>query len=264
MRLDKKQIQTLSRMGIPVWQSRYSQREAPEDAEELEVALPQAIGDEAELEVVLPPAKGDEAELEVALPQAVETHEDEKLWQTLQQEVKNCQRCSLCKSRTQTVFGVGDKNARWMFIGEAPGADEDRLGEPFVGKAGQLLTAMIGALRLTRSQVYIANILKCRPPRNRDPAAEEVECCEPYLQKQLEFIRPKVIVALGRIAAQNLLKRDERIGAMRGRRFYYGESEIPVVVTYHPAYLLRTPRDKRKVWQDLCLAESILREAETA
>ena len=181
-------------------------------------------------------------------------------WETLQKRVAACTRCDLHKSRTQTVFGTGDPGADWLVIGEAPGAEEDRQGKPFVGRAGSLLNAMLEAIGLDRDRVYIANILKCRPPNNRDPRPAEVSECEPYLQQQIGLIRPKIILALGRIAAQNLLRIEIPIGRMRGQRYEYGETNIPVVVTYHPAYLLRSPREKRKSWQDLQLAMKIYRE----
>ncbi len=145
-------------------------------------------------------------------------------------------------------------------IGEAPGAEEDRRGEPFVGRAGQLLDAMLAAIDLDRSRAYIANILKCRPPNNRDPLVNEVACCEPYLQQQIALIQPRLILVVGRIAAQNLLKTDEPLARLRGRVHRYGERQIPLIVTYHPAYLLRTPGDKRKAWEDLQLAVRIYRE----
>jgi DNA polymerase len=178
-------------------------------------------------------------------------------WPQLQAQVAGCARCELSGNRTQTVFGVGDPAADWMIVGEAPGAEEDRQGEPFVGRAGQLLNAILRAVGLHREQVFIANILKCRPPQNRDPKNEEVERCMPYLQRQVELVRPKLIVALGRVAAQNLLGSSEAIGRMRGRVHVFGAAEIPVIVTYHPAYLLRSPLEKRKVWQDMQMALSV-------
>ncbi|MCC6202117.1 MAG: uracil-DNA glycosylase [Gammaproteobacteria bacterium] len=178
-------------------------------------------------------------------------------WDELAALVAGCERCELHRGRTQTVFGVGNRAARWMVIGEAPGAEEDKRGEPFVGRAGQLLDAMLAAIGLDRQQVYIANILKCRPPNNRDPRPEEVTCCAPYLQRQIELVAPELILAVGRIAAQNLLQVDTPIGRMRGQLFEYGPRRIPVIVTYHPAYLLRSPREKRKVWQDLLRARQL-------
>ena len=170
-----------------------------------------------------------------------------------------CTACSLHETRTQTVFGIGNPNADWLIIGEAPGADEDRQGEPFVGRAGQLLNAMLLAIGLQREQVFIANILKCRPPNNRDPKPEEVQACEHFLKSQIALINPKIILCVGRVAAQNLLKVDTPIGKMRGQRYPYPGTQIPVLVTYHPAYLLRSPREKRKVWEDLKMAVSIYR-----
>jgi DNA polymerase len=181
-------------------------------------------------------------------------------WEMLQAEVAACTACELHKTRTQTVFGVGNRNAQWLIVGEAPGAEEDRQGEPFVGRAGQLLNAMLLAIGLQREQVYIANILKCRPPNNRDPRPEEVACCEPFLKRQVALLKPRIILAVGRIAAQNLLKTDTRIGALRGKRYTYADTGIPVVVTYHPAYLLRSPKEKRKAWQDLLYARKVLGE----
>jgi uracil-DNA glycosylase family 4 len=180
-------------------------------------------------------------------------------WPALQSRVASCTRCGLHRTRTQTVFGVGSQTADWLFIGEAPGRDEDAQGEPFVGRAGQLLNNMLRAIGFSREQVYIANILKCQPPRNRDPKPEEARTCEPYLQRQIAMLRPKVIVALGRIAAQNLLHTDMPIGRMRGRQYTYADTGIPVRVTYHPAYLLRSPVEKRKAWQDLLLAQKMVK-----
>jgi DNA polymerase len=175
-------------------------------------------------------------------------------WPALQQAVSECTQCTeLVANRSQTVFGVGNQQADWMIIGEAPGADEDKQGEPFVGKAGQLLNAMLAAIGLKRQQVYIANVLKCRPPNNRDPQPGEAAACEAFLKRQIELVQPKVILVVGRIAAQNLLKVETPIGKLRGSVHRYGGT-IPVVVTYHPAYLLRSPSEKRKSWADLCLA----------
>jgi len=168
--------------------------------------------------------------------------------------VSDCSLCDLHRSRTQTVFGIGHPAAKWLIIGEAPGADEDRLGEPFVGRAGQLLTSMLRAMGLAREEVFIANILKCRPPNNRDPQANEVAHCSTYLRQQIELIQPKIILVVGRIAAQSLLNVDTPIGKMRGQKFSYQDTDIPVVATYHPAYLLRSPQQKRSAWQDLKFA----------
>ncbi|MDR5779191.1 uracil-DNA glycosylase [Caballeronia sp. LZ065] len=184
-------------------------------------------------------------------------------WDTLADRVSNCQRCRLCERRTNTVFGVGDREADWMLIGEAPGENEDKQGEPFVGQAGKLLDNMLRALTLSRvSNVYIANVIKCRPPGNRNPEPDEVARCEPYLQRQVALVKPKVIVAMGRFAAQSLLKSDASIASLRGRvQAYQG---VPVIVTYHPAYLLRSLQDKSKAWADLCLARATHRDALTA
>jgi DNA polymerase len=182
-------------------------------------------------------------------------------WGSLKAEVSGCIACELHKSRTQTVFGVGDRQAAWMIIGEAPGADEDRLGEPFLGRAGKLLDAMLQALGLHREKVFIANILKCRPPKNRDPSTQEADCCQPYLKRQISLINPRIILAVGRIAAQNLLQTDLPVGKLRSRVHRLSDMEIPVVVSYHPAYLLRSPREKRKAWDDLQLAQRIVSHA---
>lgn len=177
-------------------------------------------------------------------------------WEGLEKKVVNCKFCELHGSRTNVVFGVGDKNADLMVIGEAPGADEDRQGEPFVGRAGQLLNAMLLAIGLKRERVFIANILKCRPPGNRDPHPVEASRCEPYLRRQIVLVRPKVILTVGRVAAQNLLKTEEAVGRLRGRKLYF--DSVPTIVTYHPAYLLRKPQEKARAWQDLQRAVRIL------
>ncbi len=181
-------------------------------------------------------------------------------WERLQADVASCTRCELHTQRTQTVFGVGNRSADWMVIGEAPGAEEDRQGEPFVGRAGKLLDAMLRATGRSRDQVFIANILKCRPPNNRDPHNEEVAQCRDYLQAQIDLLQPRVILAVGRIAAQSLLQTESNLGRLRGKVHAYSSSagEIPVVVTYHPAYLLRSPAEKRKAWEDLRLAMQTL------
>jgi len=186
--------------------------------------------------------------------------DEDETWGELRQRVANCQQCELHRGRKQTVFGVGDHNSDWLIIGEAPGAEEDRQGEPFVGRAGKLLNSMLLACGLQREQVFIANILKCRPPNNRDPKAEEVAACSSYLREQIDLIQPKIILAVGRIAAQNLLQTETPIGKMRGQKYEYADTGIPVVVTYHPAYLLRSPREKRKAWQDLQLAMRVYKK----
>ena len=190
-------------------------------------------------------------------------------WEALRAAVAGCQACGLCQSRKNTVFGVGDTQARWLVVGEAPGENEDLQGEPFVGQAGQLLDNMLKAIGLNRqatgeASVYIANVLKCRPPANRNPGPEEVLQCEPYLRRQVELLQPQIILALGRFAAQSLLQASVPdvagipLGKLRGQVYRYGG--VPVIVSYHPAYLLRTPQDKAKAWADLCLARGLLRD----
>jgi DNA polymerase len=178
-------------------------------------------------------------------------------WPELRARVAACTRCTLCNTRTQTVFGVGNPEADWLIVGEAPGAEEDRQGEPFVGRAGQLLNSMLRAIGLAREQVYIANILKCRPPGNRDPTAGEAAECLPYLEQQIALLRPRVLLAVGRIAAQNLLRTEVTLGRLRQQVHRFGHSQVPLIVTYHPAYLLRTPTDKRKAWEDLKFAREV-------
>jgi uracil-DNA glycosylase len=174
-------------------------------------------------------------------------------WPELKQQVRECTVCKLRAGCAQTVFGVGDEKAHWLFVGEGPGADEDALGEPFVGQAGKLLDNMLMAIKLKRGKnVYIANIVKCRPPGNRTPEADEIAACLPYLERQIALIQPKVIVALGKVASNALLGKDATIASLRGKLHDY--RGIPLIVTYHPAYLLRTPSEKAKAWHDLCLA----------
>ena len=186
-------------------------------------------------------------------------------WDALREAVSGCQACGLCRSRRHTVFGVGHPQARWMLVGEAPGEQEDLRGEPFVGKAGQLLDNMLRSVGLTRAdapaeqQVYIANVLKCRPPANRNPEPAEVAQCEPFLKRQVELVAPKLILAMGRFAVQSLLGSQEPIGRLRGKLHQY--HGVPLVVTYHPAYLLRNPLDKSRAWEDLCLAAEVIEAA---
>lgn len=218
-------------MGITVWEARAGGS-----------ATPPAVAPGPEL-----PA--DQPESPAAEPQLA--------WTDLEQQVRGCTRCALAAGRTQAVFGVGARDAHWMFIGEGPGADEDRQGEPFVGRAGRLLNEMLRAVGLLRADVYIANIVKCRPPGNREPLPEEARACEPYLRRQIELVSPRLLVALGRVAAQNLLSTQTNLGALRGKVLHYGVQRTPVVVTYHPAYLLRNPLDKRKAWRDLLFARRV-------
>jgi DNA polymerase len=242
----------LKAMGLIIWQRR----------------LPPDAGGEEESQEDLQDARLHDPEIIVARPDSIdeappvrEASKGMELdWQGLQQTVKACRACALRGGCTQTVFGVGNHQAELLVIGEAPGADEDRQGEPFVGRAGQLLNAMLLAIGYKREAVYIANIVKCRPPNNRDPSAEEALSCEPYLLRQIELIKPKVILSVGRISAQNLLKSDIAVGKLRGRIHHFSSQGIPLVVTYHPAYLLRSPEQKAKAWQDLLLALSVVRE----
>jgi DNA polymerase len=183
-------------------------------------------------------------------------------WQALQAEVAGCTKCGLATTRTRTVFGVGNAQADWLVIGEAPGAEEDRQGKPFVGAAGKLLDSMLLAIDLSRDRnVFVANMLKCRPPNNRDPRPGEVDACLPYLMRQIAAIKPKLILTVGRIAAQNLLATDAPLARLRGRVHRFGPLSTPLIVTYHPAYLLRTPADKRKAWEDLKFARDYFKNS---
>jgi DNA polymerase len=210
------------------------------------------------------PAASSPAGATPAVMMQIATDEDPATldWDALSARVAACTRCELHSTRTQAVFGVGSRTARWMFIGEAPGAEEDKQGEPFVGRAGQLLTSMLKALGLRREDVYIANVLKCRPPGNRDPRPEEARACRAYLDRQIELVSPTLIVAVGRIAAQNLLGTDSALARLRGRVHALGERRWPLLVTYHPAYLLRSPGEKRKAWQDLLFARRVFGQLE--
>jgi uracil-DNA glycosylase len=242
MSIDTRRKKILGEMGVEVWQRRGVDEspEAPVDA------------------IVPPPAAaavrqgtGIEEQTNVAR-RAVHSNPDHACrvaamdWGELQAIVKDCTRCGLAQTRTQTVFGIGNRKAEWLIVGEAPGADEDRQGEPFVGRAG-----------LAREQVFICNILKCRPPGNRDPKPEEEQACRDYLERQIRLVKPKIILAVGRIAAQNLMRVDTPIGKMRGQKYTYQDTGIPVVITYHPAYLLRSPLEKRKAWGDLQYAKKV-------
>ncbi len=202
-----------------------------------------------------PQASDDEGLLHAEAPAMPAKPRDDSVggmdWTSLERAVASCRACALCETRNKTVFGVGERQAHLMVIGEAPGADEDRQGEPFVGRAGQLLDRMLAAIGLARDQVFIANILKCRPPGNRDPRPEEALRCEPFLLRQIELVRPRVLLAVGRISAQHLLKSDDPVGRLRGRWFEFGPARIPLRVTYHPSYLLRASEQKGKAWHDL-------------
>lgn len=177
-------------------------------------------------------------------------------WDSLKQQVAQCRACGLSQARTQTVFGVGNRLADLMIIGEAPGFYEDKQGEPFVGRAGQLLNAMLESIGLDRSSVYIANVLKCRPPENRDPLPEEVDLCTPFLEKQIQLVNPKLLLAVGRIAGNYLVKSQLSLGQLRGKIHHF--NNIPLIITYHPAYLLRNPKDKGKAFGDLLKAQGFM------
>ena len=233
--------QYLEALGVDLWKPR------------TDVALSPALA--------VPPALVEPPALALAAPAAIEPHApvappapqpfDETAWDTLRSQVSGCTRCELSQTRTQTVFGVGNRRAELMVIGEAPGADEDRQGEPFVGRAGQLLNSMLRAIGHSRETLYIANVLKCRPPGNREPKPGEVSCCLPYLTQQVDMIQPRLLVAVGRVAGQNLLGTDTPLARLRGQVHRFGARAIPLIVTYHPAYLLRSPTEKRKSWVDL-------------
>ncbi|EIC21922.1 uracil-DNA glycosylase [Thiorhodovibrio frisius] len=184
-------------------------------------------------------------------------------WPTLETEVSQCRRCGLCERRSQTVFGVGNRQARLMLIGEAPGEDEDRQGEPFVGRAGQLLTRMLAAIDLPREQVYIGNIIKCRPPGNRDPLPEETAICRAFIERQIALVAPQLLLCLGRISAQALLQTGDALWRLRGRWHSFGPERIPLLVTYHPSYYLRTPAEKARGWEDLQQVARRLRDLYT-
>jgi DNA polymerase len=275
-----RRLRYLQAIDIPVWVRRHgapaAEIFAPAMAEAPAMPAPIATLPPAD-SVATPPIEAEPAQtvmLAVAeaaaapLPPAAEEAEEQPLepmaallrplaglgWDELESRVRGCTACELCQSRTQTVFGVGDRKAAWMVVGEAPGQDEDAQGEPFVGRAGQLLNLMLQAVGLRREQVYIANVLKCRPPANRNPSPQEIAQCSGFLHRQIELVQPRLLLAAGRFAIQEVLGREAgTIGDLRGRVHFYRE-RIPLVVTYHPAYLLRRPSEKAKVWQDLQLA----------
>ena len=251
--------QYLEAMGIPVWVRRDAT--GPEPAAGDVQSVGASDRESAAGEIRLADAGRTVSEEAVRTAGASNTPENKLAidWNELQEAVRICTKCALHRGRTQTVFGVGSRTADLLIIGEAPGAEEDRRGEPFVGRAGQLLNAMLAAIHLAREDVYIANILKCRPPNNRDPKSDEAATCTPYLQRQIDLLQPRVILALGRIAAQWLLQSDAPIGRLRGRTFEYGAGATPLVVSYHPAYLLRSPLAKSKSWEDLKLVTRLLR-----
>ena len=243
----------LRELGLgPVWRLRAAPDEAQSAAPAAEPAAPAVERAAMSAPVATPSnaaASGDERTAAIATMG----------WDELRTAASACRACPLCEQRKQAVLGVGDVNADWLFVGEGPGAEEDERGEPFVGQAGKLLDAMLAAIDLKRGDnVYIANTVKCRPPGNRTPEPEETAACWPFLARQIALVRPKLIVALGRPAAQTLLQTEVKIGAARGRVFEH--NGIPVIVTYHPAYLLRNLPDKAKAWEDLCFMRKTLRE----
>ncbi len=262
MPMDPRRAGILREMGLaPLWCLRGGKEEAsplarPVAADEAPTSMPH--GPEPAVSMPPPPLRQTPPPRPsplaiVAAPVPVSAEVAGMDWGSLQQAVVDCKACNLCQKRRQSVFGVGDRQADWLFVGEGPGADEDEQGEPFVGQAGKLLDAMLAAIHLRRGEdVYIANTVKCRPPGNRTPEGEEITACFPFLARQIELLRPRLIVALGRPAAQTLLNADVKIADARGRVHDY--RGIPVIVTYHPAYLLRNLADKSKSWEDLCFA----------
>lgn len=253
-------LQYLEAMGIDVWVSRHRPIAAQAD-EKLSAHL-EHVGAEPSETHRDSLAVSDNVDAESSVlwaahgsVQATPHRIDDHAWRDLQNEVSICRACALCETRTQTVFGVGSHHADWMLIGEAPGQNEDLQGEPFVGKAGQLLNEMLRAIGLQREHVFIANMLKCRPPNNRDPQSEEVEACHHFLRRQIALLQPKIILAVGRIAAQNLLKTQQPLAKLRGQRHQL--ENIPLVVVHHPAYLLRSLNEKAKAWEDLQFAWSV-------
>jgi uracil-DNA glycosylase family 4 len=253
------QIAMLREMGIQQW--------APAVVDEASAAVAEAdiVLDEADREDIAEVAPTQmHAEPQARMTPRPPSPTGSLDWLQLRQTVAACTACKLCEGRRQTVFGVGNERAHWMIVGEAPGEQEDIQGEPFVGKSGQLLDNMLRAISLTRGeadaarQVYIANTIKCRPPNNRNPEPDELEKCEAYLVRQVQLVQPKIILAMGRFAVQSLLRSTDPVGRLRGRVHHY--EGVPLIVTYHPAYLLRNPEDKAKAWDDLCLASEVARQ----
>ncbi len=262
MKWSERQRAMLREMGIHLWTD--STRPEPATASDGQItssALPPEAATAAsapQARVIAPPSEPANS----APPRAESGQRpagiDSMDWPQLRAAVEGCTACRLCEGRTQTVFGTGSVQAQWLVVGEAPGEQEDRQGEPFVGKSGQLLDAMLRAIQLTRGeasasqQVFIANTLKCRPPGNRNPQPDELAQCEPFLIRQIALLKPRLILAMGRFAVQSLLRSNEPVGRLRGRVHHY--HGVPLIVTYHPAYLLRNPEDKARAWEDLCLA----------
>lgn len=266
-RWSPRQTAMLAEMGLPLWTPAAP---APAVVEEPAASSATAAAPPSLQQRAVAPAAAVPVASRLPLEEEAPAVDARALdWPALRAAVAGCTACTLCRSRTQTVFGAGHLRAHWMVVGEAPGEQEDRLGEPFVGRSGQLLDNMLHAIRLSRGDatapadagstaadparhVYIANTLKCRPPGNRNPLPEELQRCEGYLIRQIELVQPRVILAMGRFAVQSLLRSSEPIGRLRGRVHRY--QGVPLVVTYHPAYLLRNPQDKARAWDDLCLA----------
>jgi uracil-DNA glycosylase family 4 len=254
----------LNEIGIgPIWLRRDRASAMPENATPVETQpevmhVVDTASSAWESEFSELPLMADTSTVEVShAPSASEIAEMD--WQQLKTAVAGCTKCDLCRTRKKTVFGVGDEKAKWLFVGEGPGRNEDAQGEPFVGPAGKLLDNMLRAMGLKRGEnAYIANIVKCRPTdadgRDRPPALDEVAACMPYLDRQIDLIKPTIIVALGKTAALSLLKLDPATPVTKLRNSIHRYANLPLVVTYHPAYLLRSPADKRKTWADLCLA----------
>ena len=259
MMLSSHQMRYLKLMGISLWCYRQvpTSSKTPTNAQNIEGISHQTSAAERELALLPPSTPTHAPNLEMS-----SSNIGSMDWETLHETVSGCRLCALCEVRTKTVFGTGAKTADWMIIGEAPGVNEDAQGEPFVGRAGQLLNSMLGALGLTREEVFIANTLKCRPPGNRDPSREETVTCGPYLVRQIELLNPRVILAVGRIAAQTLLETEQPLGRLRARVHRYPPTNTPLVVTYHPAYLLRSPGQKKSAWQDLKFARQTAKEYE--
>jgi uracil-DNA glycosylase family 4 len=260
MRWSERQQTLLQAMGLRLWLPAPEPLAAPDDTPL--ATAPQALRQTPVLAPVPMPAPAPAEAPAVLLPAATSSAVHTMDWPALQAAVAGCRACGLCETRRHTVFGVGHPQARLMVVGEAPGEQEDLSGEPFVGAAGQLLDRMLTALGLSRGeaepgrQVFIANTLKCRPPRNRNPAPEELAACQPFLERQVALVQPKVILAMGKFAVQTLLGSDAPVGKLRGQVHRW--RGVPLVVTYHPAYLLRQPADKARAWDDLCLAHEVM------
>ena len=264
MRWNSRQLAMLREMGVHLWQPHHSEETpAAEPDRGSQTHAPEVLRAPSTAAVARDPAH---PALQASAAPAVQPSQPATMpagitgmdWEQLRSAVESCTACRLCQGRTQTVFGIGNVQAHWMIVGEAPGEHEDLQGEPFVGKSGQLLDAMLRAIGLTRGealpqrQVYIANTVKCRPPGNRNPQPDELMRCEPFLIQQLALLKPRIILAMGKFAVQSLLRSDEPVGRLRGHVHHF--QGVPLIVTYHPAYLLRNPQDKARAWDDLCLA----------